>query len=98
MSLTIKEQEATIAEFQEALARSKMSIQDLAKYFNTSPANIKGILNLHTNRIEEPWILKEFLNGKIISQGKNPVKFSALRGDYHQYWFLDSKIIEKGQL
>ncbi|ALZ87252.1 hypothetical protein APT62_01780 [Aerococcus urinaeequi] len=98
MSLTYSQQKATIREFQEAVMRSNLTIQEIAGDFKTSQKRIDAILNLQPLGIEEPWILKECLNEKITDQGNSPVKFTALRGDYHQYGFLNSSRIGKRQL
>jgi hypothetical protein len=85
MSLTYSQQKATIREFQEAVMRSNLTIQEIAGDFKTSQKRIDAIL-------------KECLNEKITDQGNSPVKFTALRGDYHQYGFLNSSRIGKRQL
>ncbi|MFW3497775.1 DUF2316 family protein [Aerococcus viridans] len=85
MSLTYSQQKATISEFQDALMRSNLTIQEIAGDFKTSQKRIEAILNLQPLGIEEPWILKEYLNEKITDQSNSPVQFTALRGDYHQY-------------
>lgn len=98
MSLTLDQQAATIKEFKQALQEADLTVDDLAKHFSTSPEYIESKLNLQPSRLEDPWILKSYLNAQIDRQGGRTIPFSALKGDPHQYWFLDSRIIDKGQL
>lgn len=98
MSLTLDQQATTIKEFKQALQEADLTVDDLAIHFPTSPEYIESTLNLQPSRLEVPWILKVYLNAQIYRQGGQPIQFSALEGDPHQYCFLDSRIIDKCQL
>ncbi|MDA3965197.1 DUF2316 family protein [Enterococcus thailandicus] len=95
MSLTKQQQINTLNEFQENFALLGSSTQEIADELRTSPEKVEAILLLQPATIEEPWILKNYLIEKLIEQGKTPIPFSALIGDYHDYWFLDTRKIEK---
>jgi len=98
MSLTREEQTKTKQEFQDNLNLSGLSLEEIAKDLASQPQVISDVLNLNTRYIENPWILKNYLERKIIEQGKTPIPFTALKGDFHNYWFLNSSIIEKEKI
>ncbi|MFB7141314.1 DUF2316 family protein [Gottfriedia sp. NPDC056225] len=93
MSLTQKQVEDTIREFELNLKMTELSLNQIADDLNTSVDSIKQTLHLQTHVIEDPWILKNYLVEHIEALGKKPISFSALSGDYRRYWFLNSKII-----
>ncbi|MBC1316273.1 DUF2316 family protein [Listeria booriae] len=98
MSLTQQQVTDTIREFQQNLAISEWSVDQIAAELQTSSEKINRILHLEQQSIEDPWILKEFLEQQIKKSGKSAVPFTALKGDYRQYWFLNAKKIDKMQL
>ncbi|MBC1271814.1 DUF2316 family protein [Listeria booriae] len=98
MSLTQQQVTDTIREFQQNLAISEWSVDQIAAELQTSSEKISRILHLEQQSIEDPWILKEFLEQQIKKLGKTAVPFTALKGDYRQYWFLNAKKIDKMQL
>ncbi|KGL46006.1 hypothetical protein BMT55_12155 [Listeria newyorkensis] len=98
MSLSPQQMKNTIHEFQQNFVLSGLTIEQIATELQTSPEKIHRILQLEQKSIEDPWILKEFLEQHILKSGKMPVPFSALQGNYHQYWFLKTKKIDKMQL
>ncbi|MFD1393799.1 DUF2316 family protein [Lacticaseibacillus jixianensis] len=96
MSLTLSQQRATKEEFKQNLALSGLDIQTIAAALGTSKPMIEADLQLRPARLEDPWILRNYLIEQIQTQGKQPVPFTALKGDYHQYWFLDGERIDRG--
>ncbi|RRG09983.1 MAG: DUF2316 family protein [Lactobacillus sp.] len=98
MSLTVAEKRVTKKELQRNLILSGLSEEQVARDLKTSPKTIQNILQLKVTHIEDPWILKSYLEEQILDQQKNPLPFTALKGDYHQYWFLDSRRIERRRL
>ena len=98
MSLTYDEQKATKAELRAALALSGLSIQQLAEELGVTSQVIEDTLNLNCRAIENPWVLKEFLADVARKQGKEPVVFTALKGDYHRYWFLNARVIDERKM
>jgi len=98
MSLTPQEMQATRTSFQENITLLNQSFEEIAQALNTSTAYVQAVANLDAVHIEDPWILKNYLEEKLQYSGKEAVPFTALKGDFHQYWFLDSQRIEAGQL
>lgn len=98
MSLTSQQTIDTIAQLQENMRRASLSPTLIAEDFNVSPAKIERILHLEQSALEDPWILKVYLEEKLTQQGIVGVPFTALAGDYHQYWFLNSRKIDKMKL
>lgn len=98
MSLTKEQIKNTQEEFQKNIELSGLSLTQIACDLQTDVCTIEKIIQLNTSSIENPWILKNYLNDKIRNLNKTPIPFSALIGDYHDYWFLDSKKIEEGKI
>ncbi|WP_407893192.1 DUF2316 family protein [Lacticaseibacillus sp. N501-2] len=96
MSLTIAQQVATKKEFKQNLAISGLDLATIAQALGTTQATIEANLRLEPDRLEDPWILRNYLLKQIQAQGQEPVTFTALKGDYHQYWFLDGGYIDRG--
>ncbi|MCI1903112.1 MAG: DUF2316 family protein [Enterococcaceae bacterium] len=97
MSLNNDEKEASRKEFKENLAISGLTVEEIAKELSTTPDKIKKIMDLNVRALEDPWILKEYLEDKIRKAGKEPAPFTALAGNYHRHWFLNSQKIERGK-
>lgn len=98
MSLTQQQKLDTILEFQENMALANLTIEAIAEDFQVPSEKIARILQLQQHALEDPWILKEYLTKKVEAAGQIPVLFTALAGDYHHYWFLDSQKIDQMQL
>lgn len=94
MTLSRKQIETTKKEFQENLVRSQKTVDVVASELGTSVEQIYRILELNIREIEQPWILKNYLVETIESLGEKAVPFTALKGEYHEYWFLDKDKIE----
>ncbi|WP_036063824.1 DUF2316 family protein [Listeria fleischmannii] len=98
MSLTNEQITATIQELNANLVKSGLTKEQIAQDLKTNIEKINRILSLSQHSLEDPWILKEYLDEKIKEQGDVPIPFSALSGDYHKHWFLNAKKIDKKQL
>lgn len=98
MSLTKEQIKNTREEFQKNIKLSGLSLTQIALDLHTDVSTLKNIIDLNTTSIENPWILKNYLNNKIKNLNKTPIPFSALIGDYHNYWFLDSIKIDEGKI
>lgn len=96
MSLTTSQTEATRREFKVNISRSGRSLAQIADALHTTPDIIAQCVDLHPNRIEDPWIIRNYLLNDLAQQGLTAEPFTALVGDYHQYWFLDAARIERG--
>ena len=94
MSLSEKQQDDTRAELRANLEKSGVSIEQAAADLGTTQGYIMQLLRLEPKRLEDTWILKNYLIGKVIEAGKTPTPFTALAGDYHVIWFLDPDYID----
>lgn len=96
MSLTREQAMATHDEFKMNIARSGLTLDDLAKALGTTAAVIAQCIDMHPRRIDDNWIIRNYLLDYLDSHNIEAVPFSALVGDYHDYWFLNSRIIKRG--
>lgn len=78
------------------MALTKLTVAEVAAELNRSEAKIKRISNLKESSLNDGWIFRNYLLKKVAEKGLTPVPFTAIGGDYHDYWFLDSRIIEAG--
>ena len=98
MSLTSEQRAATIQEFHDNMALLGITAEQIGKDFGVSSSTIERIINLRSGVLEYPWIVRGYLLDKAAAAGVTPVPFSALRGDPHDYWFLDDRVIDANQL
>lgn len=74
---------------------NQLEVAQVAVDLGTTPQKIRDVSQLNVNRIEEPWILRNYL---VKALGQNVTPFTVLVGDYHQLWFLDTAYIDRAQL
>lgn len=98
MSLNQQQTINTKNEFQENFERSGLSLEQIAADLNTTPDVIADTLALNVSRIEDPWVLKNYLEDALQQQGIAGIPFTALVGDYHRHWFLNSRRIDKKKI
>ncbi|MBU5360172.1 DUF2316 family protein [Enterococcus raffinosus] len=98
MSLTPQQVHNTKKELQENFERTGLAIDQIAADLQTTTDVIKDTLALEVNQIEDPWVLKNYLEDMLEQQGIASVPFTALVGDYHRYWFLNSRRIDKKKI
>ncbi|MCY3033637.1 DUF2316 family protein [Aerococcus urinae] len=98
MSLTLAQREETKQALITAFNKTGLSKQELAEALETSESYLDQVFQLKGQRLEDAWILKNYLNTYLSEHGQEPVPFQALGGDYHAYWFLDAKLIDRGLL
>ena len=94
MSLTEKQKDDTRQELKENLDKAGVSIEETAAALGTTEDYIMQLLRLEPRRLEDTWILKNYLIEKVREAGKTPTEFTALGGDYHVIWFLDAHYID----
>lgn len=94
MSLTKKQEDDTRKELKENLDKSGVTIEQTAADLGTTPEYIEQLLRLEPRKLEDTWILKNYLLGKVEEAGKTPTKFTALGGNHRVIWFLDSRYID----
>lgn len=95
MSLTVEQVIKTKKEFRENIEILGYDISKIARDLKTTEIYLEKIINLNVRRIEDPWILKNYLEKEAKDQAVNLLPFTALVGDYHKYWFLNPDIIDK---
>lgn len=98
MSLTPQQMQNTKREFRENFEHTGLTIEQIADDLNTAPEVIEDTLTLNVSRIEDPWVLKNYLEDHLKAHGKTIVPFTALVGDYHRHWFLNSRRIDKKKI
>lgn len=96
MSLTIRQRENTIREFEQNRELLGLSFEHVARDLGTTSDRIKDIAQLQGRSIEEPWILRNYLLSQAQARGVELVPFTALVGDPRDYWFLDTQTIARG--
>ena len=94
MSLTPKQEEDTRRELWENFEKAGITVQQAAIDLGTTNEYIEQLLRLEPRRYEDTWILKNYLIEKVKEAGKTPTKFTALGGNHHLIWFLNSGYIE----
>lgn len=98
MSLTPAQVIATKKEFQENFRLSGLTLTQIADALHTTSTVITATMQLNTPHLEDPWVLKNFLEAYANKQHRPSVPFSALKGDYHNYWFLDTQRIQQQKI
>lgn len=98
MSLTTAQTEATRQEFKENIRRSQLSLEQIATALGTTPAIITQSIEMHPRRIEDNWIIRNYLLKYLAAHHIEGVPFTALGGDYRRHWFLDAAMIERGMI
>lgn len=98
MSLNSEQRAATIREFQENMSRLGLTAEQIGEDFGVSGSKVEQIITLKSGVLEYPWIIRAYLMGKAATQGVELTPFTALRGDPHDYWFLDGDFIDRGEI
>ena len=55
---------------------------------------MEQIITLKSGVLEYPWIIRAYLLSRAETQGVELTPFMALRGNPHDYWFLDGDSID----
>ncbi|ANK59553.1 DUF2316 family protein [Loigolactobacillus backii] len=98
MSLNPQQIKNTINELHENFVRSGLTKEQVASDLNISMTKLDHLFSLTQQSMDDPWILRNYLNDKVADNGQEPVPYSALVGDWHQYWFLNTRAIDKGEI
>lgn len=98
MSLTTEQRAATIREFRENMALLGLTAKQIGDDFGVPGLTIERIVDLQSGVLEYPWIVRRHLLDKAAAAGVELVPFSALRGDPHDYWFLDDRVVDANRL
>lgn len=98
MSLTPEQIVATQQELQANLTLTGLSHEQVAKDLGISTIKLNKLLTLDQRSLNDPWILRNYLLEKVSATGQTPIPFTALSGDWHRHWFLDSHAIDNAQM
>lgn len=96
MTLTIEQEENTKYELKENFKKSSLSIEKIAHDLKTTTKYIEELMNLNPNRLEDVWILRNYLINILHEKSLEVIPFTALIGNSENYWFLDSNYINNG--
>ena len=97
MSLNSEQRAATIREFQENMSRLGLTAER-RQGFCVSGSRVEQIITLKSGVLEYPWIIRAYLLSRAETQGVELTPFMALRGNPHDYWFLDGDFIDRGEI
>ncbi|SQC68819.1 Uncharacterized protein conserved in bacteria [Listeria fleischmannii subsp. fleischmannii] len=75
MSLTNEQITATIQELNANLVKSGLTKEQIAQDLKTNIEKINRILSLSQHSLEDPWILKEYLDEKSKNKAMSPSHF-----------------------
>ena len=98
MVLTGDEAAATKQELQGNFDLSGITLEMAAVDLKSTPEHIQDVMNLKNCRIEEPWVLRNYLIKIILLQEKEPYSFSKLIGNPKRFKFLNNQFIDRGEL
>lgn len=98
MSLSPAQLEATRQELRSNFDKSGLTIEQIAEELDTTTHYIERLFALEPLRYEDTWILRNVLIRAVEERGEQPVAFSALKGDWHNIWFLNADYIDNGRI
>lgn len=98
MSLNPTQMKNTRKELKENFEISGLTKEQVASDLNISLEKLDHLFTLTQQSLSDPWILRNYLTEKVEEQGKTPVSYTALLGNWHQYWFLDTRAIDAQQM
>lgn len=77
------------------MSRLRLTAEQIGKDFGVSGSRVEQIITLKSGVLEYPWIIRAYLLSKAETQGVELTPFTALRGNPHDYWFLDGNLIDR---
>ena len=98
MTLTFEEMERTSLELKSNFEKSGLTLEEAAADLKTSPEYIEQLLILNPKRIEDPWILRNYLIEVLNEKSIEITPFTVLVGNSDRVWFLDSEYINNGEI
>ena len=96
MSLNEKQIENTKFELKSNYDKTGLTIKKIASDLKTTPNYIAQLFDLNPARLEDTWILRNYLISVLNEKSIEITPFTALVGRSEDYWFLDSNYINKG--
>ncbi|MGF1981820.1 DUF2316 family protein [Lactococcus taiwanensis] len=98
MSLNPLQIQHTKKELRKNFELTGLSKSEIASDLKISEVKLEKIFNLKQRRLEDPWILRNYLLEKVEKTGQQPLPFTALAGDWHRHWFLKANLIDQRQM
>ena len=96
MSLTDAQIENTKFELKSNFEKSGLTIDEIAQKLKTTPEYIEELFNLNPRRLEDTWILRNYLIEVLDEKSIEITPFTALVGKSENYWFLNSNYVNGG--
>ena len=96
--MNVLEQKQTKYELRENFELTDLTLKDIAEQIGATPEYVEQLFELRSHRIEDPWILRNVILNRLEQLGIEPIPFSKLAGDWHDYWFLDGTYIDEGRI
>lgn len=97
MSLNIIERRNTRREFVQNIQLIGQTTATIAAELGISEQQLVEIISLKGRKIEDPWIVRNYLIDYAQQNNMRLIPFSKLKGEASEYFFLDSKYIQNGQ-
>ena len=94
MSLTDAQIENTKSELKSNFEKSGLTIEEIAEKLKTTPEYIEELFNLNPRRLEDTWILKNYLIEVLNEKSIEVTPFTALVGESEGYWFLNIILLD----
>lgn len=95
MTLSRQQLIATRQELRKNFELTGLSKYQVAADLRISVVKLDRLFDLTQQSLNDPWILRNYLIEKVTATGQQPVPFTALSGDWHRHWFLDSAAIDR---
>ena len=96
MSLSYEQIENTKKELKSNFDKSGLTVEEIADKIKTTPEYVEDLFNLNPRRLEDTWILKNYLIEVLNEKSIEVTPFTALVGNSENYWFLNSDYIKNG--
>ena len=98
MTLTDAQTKRTSEELKSNFKKTGLTVEEVARDLKTTPEYIEDLLELNPRRIEDPWILRNYLIDVLTEKSIEITPFSVLRVKSEKVWFLDSNYINNGEI
>lgn len=98
MTLNAQQIGSSIDELHENFIRSGLTKEQVASDLNISMTKLDHLFSLTQQSLNDPWILRNYLIENVKKNGQEPVPFSAMSGDWHRHWFLNSHAIDQRKM
>ena len=79
-------------------SKSSPGAEGYVSDWGVSGSRVEQIITLKSGVLEYPWIIRAYLLSRSETQGVELTPFMALRGNPHDYWFLDGDFIDRGEI